>query len=210
MSVLQRERERRDDRSRFPNLSHEKSTAEPPADEPIDGRSPMPQRSQPEPASDLLPLAKFLIGLDEASKEYRRNADDLRREDVGETSEKDPWKENVFHRPRPAQPPLRQPKEPHVPASERPKSNGDPQANSLNSDDNSKSEEQALLDSFWRQCPSVDPPLLSPRASAGGDSTGVVLGALLASVISYDRSPDQSTSRSRGLASLIRALRHSR
>ena len=162
-----------------------------------DGRSRLLRIPPRYPVSDLLPLARYLIGLDDAFERYRSHADDSRHTDEGEAPQKDLWKEHFFHRPRAAQPPIRHQKETPGPASEKPKEKNDPQAKPLNSEDNLKSKEQALLDSFWRQCPSVDPPSLFPQASAGGGSNGEILAALLASVISCDRAPDQGTSRDR-------------
>lgn len=160
-------------------------------EEPGDGRSRPPRIATNSPVSDLLPLARYLIGLDDAFEKYRSQTDE------GEAPQKDPWKQHFFRRPRAAQPPIRHQKETPGPASEKPKENNDPQAKPLNSEDKPKSNEQTLLDSFWRQCPSVDPPSLFPEASAGGGSNGKILAALLASVISCDRTPDQGTSRDR-------------
>ncbi len=157
-----------------------------------DGRSRRPRIATRSSVSDLLPLARYLIGLDDAFEKYRSHADDSRDTDEGEAPQKDPWKEQLFHRPRAAQPPIRHQKETQVPASEKPQENNNPPAKPLNSEGDPKSEEQALLDSFWRQCPSLDPPSLFPQASAGGGSNGEFLAALLASVLWCDRAPDQA------------------
>src|SRR5262249_5141971 len=63
----------------------------------------MPWLSARYPVGDASPLAKFLIGLDEALRDYRGALEDDSREQGGAPS--DPWTEDLFRLRLPVQPP---------------------------------------------------------------------------------------------------------
>jgi hypothetical protein len=151
-------------------------------DESGDGRGRMPWLSTRHPVGDASPLARFVIGLDEALNVFRNEADRTRRTDDVEAPKKDPWSEDLFQRPRPARRPAR-------PANV----NDPPKAESKQTDrlnvpqparnPESTADEQSAIDAFWQQCPTIDPPFLARSAEPRGgfrlDLSAMVLAGVL-------------------------------
>jgi FG-GAP-like repeat/Bacterial pre-peptidase C-terminal domain len=73
-------------------------------DEPGVGEGRMPWLQGQHAFGDTSPLTRFVIGLDEALRDYRGSEDELLRGNSGRS--RDPWNEDLFYRRLPAQPPI--------------------------------------------------------------------------------------------------------
>ena len=62
----------------------------------------MPWLSAVHPFGDTSPLTRFVIGLDEALRDYRGSEESALPRDLGPSD--DPWNEDLFYRHLPAQP----------------------------------------------------------------------------------------------------------
>ena len=71
-------------------------------DEVGNGEERMPWLSAEHPVGDTSPLTRFVMGLDEALRDYRGSEESLLPRNLG--SSHDPWNEDLFYRHLPAQP----------------------------------------------------------------------------------------------------------
>ena len=73
-------------------------------DEPGDGEGRMPWLQALHPFGDTSPLTRFVIGLDEALRDYRGSEDEALPGNAGRS--RDPWNEDLFYRHLPVEPPI--------------------------------------------------------------------------------------------------------
>ena len=89
-------------------------------DEVGNGEERMPWLSAEHPIGDNSPFTRFLMGLDQALRDYRGWEESLPSQKVG--SSRDPWNEDLFYRHLPGEPPVL------TPEKVGPKELGDPNA----------------------------------------------------------------------------------
>jgi hypothetical protein len=82
-------------------------------DQPDDGSRRMPWLSARYPLGDTSPLTRFVIGLEEAIREYR-GAGPAPLKDGDLVPGNDPWREDLFFRRPPLRPPVEQDEEPEA------------------------------------------------------------------------------------------------